>query len=67
MSSLDYIQVKQKIVGAWELPLSEDYSETLIFHGGSGRVMYVCSVMSQGERLRQQLEQCYKNSSKPYM
>jgi hypothetical protein len=51
--SLDPRDLKKKILGSWELPSHENYSETINLHGSPVRFTYTCSATSVGERCRQ--------------
>jgi hypothetical protein len=51
--SLDPSNIKRRILGSWELPSHEDYSETINLYGAPARFTYTCSATSVQERIRQ--------------
>jgi hypothetical protein len=53
MSQLDPNEAKRRILGAWELPAHEDYTETICLHGYASKFSYTCSATSPKERFRQ--------------
>jgi hypothetical protein len=50
---LDPSDIKRKILGSWELPSNEDYSETINLYGSPAKFTYTCSATSAKERIRQ--------------
>lgn len=53
MTLLEPADIQRKIVGSWQLPIHDDYSETITLHGAPRRLIYTCSAASFPERLRQ--------------
>jgi hypothetical protein len=53
--SLDPSDIKRRILGSWELPSNEDYSETINLYGSPAKFTYTCSATSAKERIRQVL------------
>lgn len=53
MTILEPADIQRKIVGSWQLPIHDDYSETITLHGAPRRLVYTCSAASFKERLRQ--------------
>lgn len=50
---LDPSDIKRRILGSWELPSNEDYSETINLYGSPAKFTYTCSATSAKERIRQ--------------
>jgi hypothetical protein len=53
LESLDPSDIKRRILGSWELPTNENYSETINLYGSPAKFTYTCSATSARERIRQ--------------